>query len=73
MLKTRRRKGLGDQIAVSKYLDDEFVVSNDYCCAMMSMDSNCGVYDSSRYQHQDMQTCSGKACVVVLCALYLVY
>ena len=27
MLKTRRRKGLGDQIAVSKYLDDEFVVS----------------------------------------------
>ena len=26
-LKTRRRKGLGDQIAVSKYLDDEFVVS----------------------------------------------
>ena len=26
MLKTRRRKGLGDQIAVSKYLDDEFVV-----------------------------------------------
>jgi len=29
VLKTRRRKGLGDQIAVSKYLDDEFVVS---CC-----------------------------------------
>ena len=28
MLKTRRRKGLGDQIAVSKYLDDEFVVSD---------------------------------------------
>jgi hypothetical protein len=27
-LKTRRRKGLGDQIAVSKYLDDEFVVSD---------------------------------------------
>ena len=27
VLKTRRRKGLGDQIAVSKYLDDEFVVS----------------------------------------------
>ena len=26
VLKTRRRKGLGDQIAVSKYLDDEFVV-----------------------------------------------
>lgn len=25
-LKTRRRKGLGDQIAVSKYLDDDFVV-----------------------------------------------
>jgi hypothetical protein len=29
VLKTRRRKGLGDQIAVSKYLDDEFVV-RDY-------------------------------------------
>ena len=28
VLKTRRRKGLGDQIAVSKYLDDEFVVSS---------------------------------------------
>lgn len=28
VLKTRRRKGLGDQIAVSKYLDDEFVVRN---------------------------------------------
>jgi U5 small nuclear ribonucleoprotein component len=28
VLKTRRRKGLGDQIAVSKYLDDEFVVSD---------------------------------------------
>jgi len=27
VLKTRRRKGLGDQIAVSKYLDDDFVVS----------------------------------------------
>ncbi len=27
VLKTRRRKGLGDQISVSKYLDDEFVVS----------------------------------------------
>lgn len=26
VLKTRRRKGLGEQIAVSKYLDDEFVV-----------------------------------------------
>ncbi|KZT08599.1 Calreticulin-domain-containing protein [Laetiporus sulphureus 93-53] len=26
VLKTRRRKGLGDQIAVSKYLDDEFIV-----------------------------------------------
>lgn len=30
MLKTRRRKGLGDQIAVSKYLDDEFVVSGSH-------------------------------------------
>lgn len=32
VLKTRRRKGLGDQIAVSKYLDDEFVV-----CSTISM------------------------------------
>jgi len=31
VLKTRRRKGLGDQIAVSKYLDDEFVVSTRFC------------------------------------------
>lgn len=30
VLKTRRRKGLGDQIAVSKYLDDEFLAS-DLC------------------------------------------
>ena len=29
VLKARRRKGLGDQIAVSKYLDDEFVVRFD--------------------------------------------
>lgn len=28
VLKTRRRKGLGDQIAVSKYLDEEFLVSS---------------------------------------------
>ncbi|KAI0307615.1 P-loop containing nucleoside triphosphate hydrolase protein [Multifurca ochricompacta] len=27
VLKTRRRKGLGDHIAVSKYLDDEFVLA----------------------------------------------
>ncbi|CCM03669.1 uncharacterized protein FIBRA_05813 [Fibroporia radiculosa] len=27
VLKTRRRKGLGDQIAVSKYLDDEFIAT----------------------------------------------
>src|ERR1700761_1140714 len=26
-LKTRRRKGLGDQISVAKYLDDEFVLA----------------------------------------------
>lgn len=30
VLKTRRRKGLGDQISVSKYLDDEFIVSNRF-------------------------------------------
>ncbi|PIL31492.1 hypothetical protein GSI_06194 [Ganoderma sinense ZZ0214-1] len=27
VLKTRRRKGLGDQISVSKYLDDEFILA----------------------------------------------
>lgn len=32
VLKTRRRKGLGDQIAVSKYLDDEFVVCDMHWC-----------------------------------------
>jgi U5 small nuclear ribonucleoprotein component len=35
VLKTRRRKGLGDQIAVAKYLDDEFVV-----CTMCLITSN---------------------------------
>ncbi|KAI0067998.1 Calreticulin-domain-containing protein [Artomyces pyxidatus] len=34
VLKTRRRKGLGDQIAVSKYLDDEFVVRGT-CIALV--------------------------------------
>jgi hypothetical protein len=37
VLKTRRRKGLGDQIAVSKYLDDEFVVSSPECLAIYSL------------------------------------
>lgn len=36
VLKTRRRKGLGDQIAVSKYLDDEFVVSTKTTLAACS-------------------------------------
>ena len=36
VLKTRRRKGLGDQIAVSKYLDDEFVVSLTRCRCVLS-------------------------------------
>ena len=31
VLKTRRRKGLGDQISVSKYLDDEFIVRVTSC------------------------------------------
>ncbi|KAI0800778.1 Calreticulin family-domain-containing protein [Fomes fomentarius] len=35
VLKTRRRKGLGDQISVSKYLDDEFIVGVSVCsCAV---------------------------------------
>lgn len=40
VLKTRRRKGLGDQIAVSKYLDDEFVVRfrPSTVCLMMGAD-----------------------------------
>lgn len=38
VLKTRRRKGLGDQIAVSKYLDDEFVVSAQTCSQVRSID-----------------------------------
>ena len=32
VLKTRRRKGLGDQISVSKYLDDEFIVRVSFFC-----------------------------------------
>ena len=35
VLKTRRRKGLGDQIAVSKYLDDEFVVSGRFLSGLI--------------------------------------
>ena len=44
VLKTRRRKGLGDQIAVSKYLDDEFVVSSTIADAMVQslMILSCG-------------------------------
>ena len=37
VLKTRRRKGLGEQIAVSKYLDDEFVVSNMYSVVSVAL------------------------------------
>jgi hypothetical protein len=40
VLKTRRRKGLGDQIAVSKYLDDEFVVSILTCWSDISEMAN---------------------------------
>lgn len=40
VLKTRRRKGLGDQIAVSKYLDDEFVVSGRFMILSQSYLSN---------------------------------
>jgi hypothetical protein len=41
VLKTRRRKGLGDQIAVSKYLDDEFVVSAERCMSYVVLDNLC--------------------------------
>ena len=54
VLKTRRRKGLGDQIAVSKYLDDEFVVSAPRL-------RNGGMFtdehNSWRCQRRGMRTC----------------
>lgn len=40
VLKTRRRKGLGEQIAVSKYLDDEFVVSSLCDALRVRLDAN---------------------------------
>lgn len=61
VLKTRRRKGLGDQIAVSKYLDDEFVVSfaSSCCDVRVNLLIDCG-NDSSRYRRRGMQTCLGR-------------
>ena len=58
VLKTRRRKGLGDQIAVSKYLDDEFVVrgrcGDDWCVdVMLTVCAFC----SSRFRRRDTRIC----------------
>jgi hypothetical protein len=63
VLKTRRRKGLGDQIAVSKYLDDEFVVSGWLWKRDETTDSKNKI--SSHCPRLGMPTCSaerGKGC-----------
>lgn len=58
VLKTRRRKGLGDQIAVSKYLDDEFVVRR--LLFLHFPWSSDGRSRSSRYLHLGTQTYLGR-------------
>ena len=55
VLKTRRRKGLGDQIAVSKYLDDEFVVSSRFLQKKNESQSNKSGLLSLHFRHRDMQ------------------
>jgi U5 small nuclear ribonucleoprotein component len=62
VLKTRRRKGLGDQISVSKYLDDEFVVSDCICASESSGTEAC---DSLHFRRLDMQICSGRIGYVI--------
>ena len=54
VLKTRRRKGLGDQIAVSKYLDDEFVVSDIF---FFVQDTYNKIYSSWHCRRRGTQIC----------------
>jgi len=56
VLKTRRRKGLGDQIAVSKYLDDEFVVCSTTSEVHHYLTDR-DVYHSSLLPPPAMRTC----------------
>ena len=60
VLKTRRRKGLGDQIAVSKYLDDEFVVSVVllvFVDMVVQSLTVLFVWCSSPFRHRTTRTC----------------
>ena len=63
VLKTRRRKGLGDQIAVSKYLDDEFIVRVAFRVAPGS--ANDDIIYSSRCPRPAMPTCWGRVLLYV--------
>lgn len=60
VLKTRRRKGLGDQIAVSKYLDDEFVVSFTRAVLLYSFSSWVLIFCSLLYLPPATPTCSAE-------------
>jgi U5 small nuclear ribonucleoprotein component len=68
VLKTRRRKGLGDQIAVSKYLDDEFVVSY-FSSFGLESGTDCSSLCSSRCRHLDMRIFWDKILYRILYAL----
>ena len=72
VLKTRRRKGLGDQIAVSKYLDDEFVVSTSYPFPLRATADLLLRAHSLRFQHQTTPICwDSRKCVLayIVCAI----
>ncbi|KAH8110606.1 Calreticulin family-domain-containing protein [Phellopilus nigrolimitatus] len=60
VLKTRRRKGLGDQISVSKYLDDEFVVPLSAFFALASI-TVCAAEDAAEKPAVDFTPSSIKA------------
>jgi hypothetical protein len=65
VLKTRRRKGLGEQIAVSKYLDDEFVVSGFDSKKAFVVDFS----RSLRCLLQDTRTCLDSSVCTVYCSV----
>ena len=67
VLKTRRRKGLGDQISVSKYLDDEFIVRVTLSIAFLTRADGGWVCCSLRCRRRGMQTCSGSVQFLCVC------
>lgn len=72
VLKTRRRKGLGDQIAVSKYLDDEFVVRSTTSEVYHNL-TDWDAYHSLLLPPPAMRTFWDSACrVYSRCIIYLI-